>query len=262
MSKFSSYDDLPLDVAYELERLEHELEEGDITQKGYDKKKSNILAPYQLSEKAAPEKVAPEIDLGPEPSAADVVDFLDFLPSPTHSPVDKKGSQLMEQHINSPSTGRPPPLPFRPLLNSQSQPQFRPPPPPPRPFDPRMGYPRPVHNYPMRPPPSMNGFRPPPAPMYNRPYGPYRPPMNGQSHHSRSASIESSTGSQFGVRQSMESAPDWGKFEKNYKYVSVTHFTNIVLQKIDQLLAEKRPSCPRQAECDTLIQQAAVPYQA
>lgn len=232
MSKFSSYDDLPLDVAYELERLEHELEEGDITQKGYDKKKSQILAPYQdlLAPKTkttattiaagSPLISSETIDMGPEPSAADVVDFLDFLPSPTHSPSDKKGSQLMEQHIEH---ARSPSLPPRPTPPQQQQQPIRPPALPSRqpqqqytrPFDPRLGSPRPVHNYPMRPPPPMNGFRPPPlpppssssAPTYNRPY-PYRPPMSG-SHHTRSPSIESSTGSQFGVRQSMDS--DWGK---------------------------------------------------
>lgn len=222
MSKFSSYDDLPLDVAYELERLEHELQEGDITQKGYDKKKSNILAPYQdlLAEKNKPQAQLVENDFGPEPSAADVVDFLDFLPSPTHSPVDRKGTQLMEQHMIKQNIG-PSNNHSSPVLHPRPAPQFRPPPPQQhvRPFDPRMGSPRPIHGYPMRPPP-INGFRPPvavpPSPMYNRPYGAYRPPINGPStpthlHHSRSTSIESNTGSHFGVRQSLDSVADWGR---------------------------------------------------
>ncbi|GAA5813196.1 hypothetical protein MFLAVUS_006670 [Mucor flavus] len=237
MSKFSSYDDLPLDVAYELERLEFELQEGDITRKGYDKKKASILAPYQelLSSKTRLGQVQQEPsldDLGPEPSAAEVQDFLDFLPSPTNSPVNRKGTEFMEENhkymkkgssaINSP----PPPLP--------PQPHFQPRPPPPlpsqhnwtpnnnnvRPFDPRMGPVRPMYGFPTRPPP-LNGHRPlptqpgvPPSPMFmNRPYSPHRPPPPPVHHirqHSRNASLESSPefGLPFGIRQSSDSFAD------------------------------------------------------
>jgi hypothetical protein len=37
---------LPTSVRFELDQLELELLEGDITQKGYDKKKAKLLAPY------------------------------------------------------------------------------------------------------------------------------------------------------------------------------------------------------------------------
>lgn len=39
-------DKLPTNVRFELDQLELELLEGDITQKGYEKKKSKLLAPY------------------------------------------------------------------------------------------------------------------------------------------------------------------------------------------------------------------------
>lgn len=39
-------DKLPSNVKFELDQLELELLEGDITQKGYDKKKAKLLAPY------------------------------------------------------------------------------------------------------------------------------------------------------------------------------------------------------------------------
>lgn len=231
MSKFS-YDDLPWDVAEKLQILDLELNEGDITQKGYDKKRAQLLEPYQsliqensqLNNKASHnEETEPEItdnleDLGPEPSAADVTDFLDFLPSPTHSPVDhqNKGAALMEQNhknivsspttttmqLNDPTTNfNPPTLPPRqtPTMSynrvegyMQQQPQ------PPRPyvnnnnnfrptnfnnkppsFDPRMGPPRPpMYSYPGRP--VMNGFRPPPPYHVSSPQLVYRPPQQQQ----------------------------------------------------------------------------------
>lgn len=39
-------DHLPTNVRFELDQLELELLEGDLTQKGYDKKKARLLAPY------------------------------------------------------------------------------------------------------------------------------------------------------------------------------------------------------------------------
>ena len=39
-------DKLPTNVRFELDQLELELLEGDITQKGYEKKKAKLLAPY------------------------------------------------------------------------------------------------------------------------------------------------------------------------------------------------------------------------
>jgi hypothetical protein len=39
-------DNLPSNIKFELDQLELELLEGDITQKGYDKKKAKLLAPY------------------------------------------------------------------------------------------------------------------------------------------------------------------------------------------------------------------------
>ncbi|KAI8393542.1 uncharacterized protein BYT42DRAFT_10680 [Radiomyces spectabilis] len=142
-------DDLPWDVWEKLRILDLELHEGDITQKGYEKKKALLLKPYtndslppvpthasavengsdvnlpmfaatsndhprdiqspsikSISNATDPEtqhstddnnafhsedleynELGEPIDLGPEPSAADVVDFLDYLPSPTHSPT-------------------------------------------------------------------------------------------------------------------------------------------------------------------------------
>lgn len=242
MSKFSSYDDLPLDVAYELERLEFELQEGDITQKGYDKKKASILAPYQelLSSKTRLGQVQQEPsldDLGPEPSAADVQDFLDFLPSPTNSPVNRKGTKFMEENHKDMKKGSSAINSLSPTLPPRPHFQPRPPPPLPsqhnwtpnnnnvRPFDPRMGPVRPMYGFPTRPPP-LNGHRPlppqpgvPPSPMFmNRPYSPHRPPPPPVHHiqqHSRNASLESSPefGAPFGIRQSSDSFADsnWGK---------------------------------------------------
>jgi hypothetical protein len=39
-------DNLPSSIRFELDQLELELLEGDLTQKGYDKKKAKLLAPY------------------------------------------------------------------------------------------------------------------------------------------------------------------------------------------------------------------------
>lgn len=84
--------DLPDDILEKLRNLELELEDGDITLKGFEKKKASLLA--DISNPGSPvsptnQKSEAELlaELGPEPSAADVVDFLDFLPSPTHSPT-------------------------------------------------------------------------------------------------------------------------------------------------------------------------------
>lgn len=215
MSKFS-YDDLPWDVADKLQCLDFELREGDITEKGYEKKRAQLLEPYKelieqktreanerLLQRSVPQPNEQDttfeaaVDLGPEPSAADVTDFLDFLPSPTHSPVDNKGVAFMEtnyqhQQANaaSASSAPPPPPPparsmtagtlqVRPNTLQQHSPRplmpengYRPSLPPNynmRPtFDPRMGPPRPVYTnnnmYPNRP--QLNGFRPPaPGPV-------------------------------------------------------------------------------------------------
>jgi hypothetical protein len=221
MSKFS-YDDLPWDVADKLQCLDFELREGDITEKGYEKKRAQLLEPYKelieqktreanerLLQRSAsvPQPTANShndeqdtmsetaLDLGPEPSAADVTDFLDFLPSPTHSPVDNNGAALMEvnhqnivqqqqQPIIQGTISSPLPVPpprsmttgyIRPSMMQQQSPRpfmpdngYRPPLPQNynmRPsFDPRMGPPRPMYTtnvYPGRPP--LNGFRPPPS---------------------------------------------------------------------------------------------------
>lgn len=213
MSKFSSYDDLPLDVAYELQRLEHELQEGDITQKGYDKKKANILAPYKdtIGPKMSytkiqqdPDMEASVEDLGPEPSAADVQDFLDFLPSPTNSPVDRKGATLMEENHKHmikggpsnnnlppppspypPASPYPPPSPFPPQASLPSQTPFhaRSPAlaPAPLPHLHQQQYQQQQHNW--TPNNNNNNFRPfdhrmgPVRPMQGFPIRPH--PMNG-----------------------------------------------------------------------------------
>jgi hypothetical protein len=109
-------DVLPQYILEKLKSLQLELEDGDITQKGYDKKRQQILTPYtELLNRPAEstrsdtqsvhnaddgseafvhnqaelerERQLVEQELGPEPSAADVDDFLDFLPSPTHTPA-------------------------------------------------------------------------------------------------------------------------------------------------------------------------------
>lgn len=109
-------DVLPQYILEKLKSLQLELEDGDITQKGYDKKRQQILTPYmdllnrpaestrsdtQSAQNAdngsesfvhnqadlERERELVEEELGPEPSAADVDDFLDFLPSPTRTPA-------------------------------------------------------------------------------------------------------------------------------------------------------------------------------
>lgn len=106
-------DVLPQYILEKLKSLQLELEDGDITQKGYDKKRQQILSPYaelmnrppqtedsqslanddetesyqQNQDEIERERQLVEQELGPEPSAADVDDFLDFLPSPTHTPA-------------------------------------------------------------------------------------------------------------------------------------------------------------------------------
>lgn len=136
---------LPSDLREELAILEQELEDGDITQKGYDKKKAALLQPYLkppgpsiTTDDATKPLTSPPIvtrtfrptegeyyhqqprsqstfldkededyqlstddaclDLGPEPSAADHVDFLDFLPSPTHSPPRSASPEALMEH--------------------------------------------------------------------------------------------------------------------------------------------------------------------
>ncbi|KAG0747320.1 hypothetical protein G6F57_002504 [Rhizopus arrhizus] len=96
-------EDLPADILNKLRNLDLELADGDITQKGYDKKKANLLASIATTTTTTTTTTTAEEeesfeDLGPEPSAADVVDFLDFLPSPTHSPRESEGASLMESN--------------------------------------------------------------------------------------------------------------------------------------------------------------------
>ncbi|KAI9323572.1 hypothetical protein BX666DRAFT_2022297 [Dichotomocladium elegans] len=105
--------DFPPELLEKLRNLELELEDGDITQKGFEKKKATLLQQYEdkqgprLSSGSTistsqddPHSAVAEVDLGGEPSAADVVDFLDYLPSPTHSPPEHEtsGAALMEQN--------------------------------------------------------------------------------------------------------------------------------------------------------------------
>ncbi|KAI9252634.1 hypothetical protein BY458DRAFT_522932 [Sporodiniella umbellata] len=122
-------DDLPDDIVNKLRQLDLELEDGDITQKGYDKKKANLLASVVTQDEEYE-------DFGPEPSAADVDDFLDFLPSPTHSPRDSEGAALMENNHMKFQQHQlpPPPLPPQSHLsmgspNLRNIPTYRPQPP-------------------------------------------------------------------------------------------------------------------------------------
>lgn len=90
--------DLPAELLKKLEGLQIELEDGDITQKGYDKKRTTLLEQHAQQKKEEEEALL--ASLGPEPSAADVIDFLDYLPSPTHSPPrPSSGEQYMEQNL-------------------------------------------------------------------------------------------------------------------------------------------------------------------
>ncbi|KAF7721150.1 hypothetical protein EC973_005357 [Apophysomyces ossiformis] len=95
--------DLPPELLEKLRNLELELADGDITHKGFEKKKAILLERYEQSTMANTSEQTheeDELDLGPEPSAADVVDFLDYLPSPTHSPTrSERGAAYMEEHL-------------------------------------------------------------------------------------------------------------------------------------------------------------------
>ncbi|KAI9245899.1 hypothetical protein BDA99DRAFT_565769 [Phascolomyces articulosus] len=99
--------DLPHELLEKLKNLELELEDGDITQKGFEKKKATLMEQFSQNEEQRQQQASASshndntelADLGPEPSAADVVDFLDYLPSPTHSPPKPaSGAALMEQN--------------------------------------------------------------------------------------------------------------------------------------------------------------------
>ncbi|KAI7864432.1 hypothetical protein BDF14DRAFT_1744884 [Spinellus fusiger] len=93
--------DLPLELLEKLRDLELELEDGDITQKGFEKKKAGLFERFGVSITAndSSSMAGHEVDLGPEPSAADVIDFLDYLPSPTHSPTrPTQGAHYMEEN--------------------------------------------------------------------------------------------------------------------------------------------------------------------
>lgn len=113
--------DLPSDILDKLRNLELELEDGDITLKGFEKKKASLLASNPTTPTSPIQKTDAEIleELGPEPSAADVVDFLDFLPSPTHSPsrdvTANIGATFMEEnhrHLQQQQHSLPPPPPL------------------------------------------------------------------------------------------------------------------------------------------------------
>ncbi|ORX53052.1 hypothetical protein DM01DRAFT_1336238 [Hesseltinella vesiculosa] len=95
--------DFPAELLQKLDALKLELEDGDITEKGYEKKRANLLDRHTQDKRQQEQDALAE--LGPEPSAADVIDFLDYLPSPTHSPPKPQtGAQLMEQHHASSSS--------------------------------------------------------------------------------------------------------------------------------------------------------------
>ncbi|CDS12693.1 hypothetical protein LRAMOSA04879 [Lichtheimia ramosa] len=129
--------DLPSELLDKLRNLELELEDGDITKKGFEKKKATLLQQYAPSDdhrrstgstSTQEEQQRQQADaqaleeLGPEPSAADVVDFLDYLPSPTHSPPkhDNQGAAFMEQNHRQQT---PPAPPVQPVPSSQPIPQ-------------------------------------------------------------------------------------------------------------------------------------------
>ena len=62
---------LPADIRAKLAELDLELSEGDITQKGYDKKRQRLLAPYvPAATEAAP--LAPSTSALPEAAAQQV----------------------------------------------------------------------------------------------------------------------------------------------------------------------------------------------
>jgi hypothetical protein len=91
-----SSQELSQNILEQIQALEIELEDGDITVKGFEKKKANILSQHKLS-------LETQVDL--EPTAAEVTDFLDFLPSPTHSPRESRDlTNSIEQpsnHVNN-----------------------------------------------------------------------------------------------------------------------------------------------------------------
>ncbi|GAN06027.1 hypothetical protein MAM1_0109c05503 [Mucor ambiguus] len=121
---------LPDDILEKLRNLELELEDGDITLKGFEKKKASLLA--DISNPSSPvsptnQKSEAELlaELGPEPSAADVVDFLDFLPSPTHSPTRtvEAVNHMEENHRQMQQQAQPQ---IYPAVPSQQQQQYQP----------------------------------------------------------------------------------------------------------------------------------------
>jgi hypothetical protein len=138
--------DLPTEILDKLRNLELELEDGDITLKGFEKKKASLLADISSNSPTQQQKSEAELleELGPEPSAADVVDFLDFLPSPTHSPtrtveavnlMEENHRQIQQQQQQQHQQQQYQPLPqqqqYQPLPQQQQQvrpmqPQYRP----------------------------------------------------------------------------------------------------------------------------------------
>lgn len=180
------YQDLPSEIIERLRHLELEYEDGDITLKGFEKKKASLLADYSSNPTTptspTPDEAAILDEYGPEPSAADVVDFLDYLPSPTHSPVRTEGATLMEEnHVqllqqqyqpsspqNRSSIIQPPYRPYvRPVYNNNNRPYMVP----------RNGYPSNMIPQPNMMP-YMYGNNP--RPIQPQPQPMYRPTNNQQ----------------------------------------------------------------------------------
>jgi hypothetical protein len=170
--------DLPPEIVEQLKNLELELQDGDITLKGFEKKKASLLADMSPRSTVVVQPSDAEIlaELGPEPSAADVVDFLDFLPSPTHSPTRTvEAVQLMEQnHRQIQQQPQPQLQPATQLqYNNTPNPTLYYNPPPPTPNHQKMYYSAPNPAY--RPGPNTYYPDNTPVPNNNRTYAPPRP---------------------------------------------------------------------------------------
>ena len=169
----NSNQDLPAEILDKLRNLELELEDGDITLKGFEKKKANLLADITSTSTPSSPRIKTDAEileeLGPEPSAADVVDFLDFLPSPTHSPPSRGatadiGANFMEE--NHRQLKQQPQQPYQTQPQQQQyQQQMRPIQSQPSQYRPYQQQGRPVMNnqpyFQGSPLPNNNGNRPP-----------------------------------------------------------------------------------------------------
>jgi hypothetical protein len=107
----SCYNDLPSEILQKVLNLELELNDGDITPKGFNKKKNQLLETHYARNTIPEYQHLPAIETNMtqkpdsiEPSAADVKDFLDFLPSPTHSPKDTSYMEHANQHYKRDKT--------------------------------------------------------------------------------------------------------------------------------------------------------------